>query len=175
MRWIRNSVWGWRDPQEILAWINVFGLALPHAGCLEDTQMAGLGDAERRETVPASLLSKGWWCWRGGLLIYFYHRHSILLEAHIHVVIQAAELNAHYVDAGRYLVCAIRKWQYDQTTLIHCGLVDLTVTLTVNQPYFFLFLLNYVKWKTIRCSHLFYDLNLIHALGVSKQFNFCCQ
>lgn len=28
-------------------------------------QMAGSWDAEWRETVPASLLSKGWWCWRG--------------------------------------------------------------------------------------------------------------
>lgn len=29
------------------------------------------------ETVPASLLSKECWCWRGGLLIYFYRRHNV--------------------------------------------------------------------------------------------------
>lgn len=28
---------GWRDSQEILPRINVFGLAAPHAGCLEDS------------------------------------------------------------------------------------------------------------------------------------------
>lgn len=35
-------------------------------------RMAGLWDAEWRETVPAPLLSKRWRCWRG-FLIYFYH------------------------------------------------------------------------------------------------------
>lgn len=34
---IRNSVCGWCHSQEILPSINVFGLCLPHAGCLEDT------------------------------------------------------------------------------------------------------------------------------------------
>lgn len=29
---------GWPDSQEILLWINVFGLALPHAGCLQDSE-----------------------------------------------------------------------------------------------------------------------------------------
>lgn len=29
---------GWPDSQEILLWINVFALALPHAGCLQDSE-----------------------------------------------------------------------------------------------------------------------------------------
>lgn len=34
---LRISVCGWHDSQEILPQINVFGLAAPHAGCLEDS------------------------------------------------------------------------------------------------------------------------------------------
>lgn len=66
---------GWRDTQEILPWINVFGLAVPHAECLEDLDK--WLDYEtwsgERQIVPSPLL---WRMGVGGLLIYLHHLHS---------------------------------------------------------------------------------------------------
>lgn len=63
---------GWRDSQEILVWINVFGLALPHAGCLEDSDK--WLDYERQNGGRLfPLLSQKGCDAGGGLLIYFYH------------------------------------------------------------------------------------------------------